>query len=237
MELVPFVHGAYDSVFAKDSAVLRNEGGNRTALLANPRYAERQAEQRSRRCALEAAGFRVTPWPSSPLEGGDVVFRAGERPRGYLGHGFRSARESVGALERFFDAPFTPIELRDPALYHLDMAVACLGPWTLVCEEALTPASLRDLERMEGRDALVPIPLVEALHFALNFVAVGASVVFGAGVPTFEERLARLGYQPLTVPLSEFQLAGGSAACLVSRVHARGEVTVRSTAAMRSTAA
>jgi N-dimethylarginine dimethylaminohydrolase len=240
VDVVPFVHAAYDSVFAKDSAALTSREGVDRALMAHPHHRVRRAEQLARCAALEERGFAITPAPASTLEGGDVVVHAGygESPaRGYLGHGFRSSRESIGAVERFFGIPFTPLELRDPTLYHLDMALAVLGRTTFVCEEALTPRSMRDLLHAAGTDAIVRVSAAEARRFALNFIALDGDVVLAQGARSFEERLRVLGYTTHALPLSEFQLAGGSAACLVARVHAMGKVAVRTTAAMRSTAA
>ncbi len=170
-----------------------------------------------------------------------VVAPPGRGPYAFLGHGFRSARSSLGTLERFLDAPVTPLRLRDPRLYHLDMAVAALGEAILVCDEALTPQSLQDLEHAAGRDNVIHVPTAEALRFALNFIFIPGrrDVVLAEGAPAFERRLRTLGYEPRPVPLSEFQLAGGSAACLVAAVHAldRDRDSVSSTAAIRSTAA
>jgi N-dimethylarginine dimethylaminohydrolase len=220
VETLPFVHGAYDSVFAKDSAILVRRDGLDRALLAHPCCVERRLEQRSRRAALEFRGFSVTPPPPSSLEGGDVVVQRGPLgARAYLGHGFRSSRQSATALERFLDVPVTPLQLRDPSLYHLDMAVAALGPSLLVCEEALTPESMRELERVAGEGRVIRVPVAEARAFALNFVALERDVVLAKGARSFERRLEALGYATHAVSLSQFQLAGGSAACLVARVH------------------
>jgi N-dimethylarginine dimethylaminohydrolase len=206
--------------------------------MARPLHAVRRTEQRARRAALEARGFAVAPEPMTTLEGGDVVVHTSvARPRAYLGHGFRSSRHSVVALERFLDVPVLPLELRDPTLYHLDMALAVLGSTTFVCEEALTPGSMRDLLRAAGTDAVVRVPPAEARRFALNFVAVGSHVVLARGARLFEQRVRELGYVPHGVALSELQLAGGSAACLVAPVHLLGRVAVSRTAAIRSTAA
>src|SRR5688572_5310837 len=41
VETVPFVHGAFDSVFAKDNALYTSTNGLTHALLSQPRYAER----------------------------------------------------------------------------------------------------------------------------------------------------------------------------------------------------
>jgi N-dimethylarginine dimethylaminohydrolase len=90
---------------------------------------------------------------------------------------------------------------------------------TFVCEEALTPASMRTLVAAVGSDHVVRVSRGEALAFALNYVRVGNDIVLSRGASSFERRLQGLGYTTHAVPLSEFHLAGGSAACLVARVH------------------
>src|ERR1700753_1853212 len=57
---LPFVHGAYDCVFAKDNALLSDGSGGPRALLARPRCRERHGEQAARRRMLEAHGFAVS---------------------------------------------------------------------------------------------------------------------------------------------------------------------------------
>ena len=239
VDVLPFVHGAYDSVFAKDSAVVIERAGVDEALLASPLHPERRAEQRDRRRGLEAAGVRVTSSLPTTLEGGDVVIHSDRdgQPHAYLGFGFRSERRSAAALERFLGIPVTPLELRSAVFYHLDTALAGLGPVTFVCEEALTAAARSDLERVAGRDRLIPVSSAEARLFALNFVAVGDAVILAKGPRSFERRLGDLGYRACALPLTEFQLAGGSAACLVARAHPLDRVAVKTTAAIRSTAA
>jgi N-dimethylarginine dimethylaminohydrolase len=241
VDAVPFVHGAYDSVFAKDSAVLGQRNGAHHALLAHPRYPQRAAEQRARGAALASRGFRMADPPLAPLEGGDVVVPdPSSASTAYLGYGFRSVHRSADALARFLDRDVTPLELRDPSLYHLDMAVAVLGDVTFVYEDALTPRAMRDLSHAAGAGNVVRVTRAEAQHFALNFVALGGprrDVVLASGAPAFEERLRSHGYVPHPLPLSQFHLAGGSAACLVARIHPLERVAVRTTAAIRSTAA
>lgn len=219
VEEIPFVHGAYDSVFVKDSAVLvRGSDGNH-ALLAHPYHHERRAEQPGRRAALEALGFSVHAAPRAPLEGGDVVMLPDGRGA-FMGYGFRSSRASAADLERFLDAPVQPLQLRSPHLYHLDMAAAVLGDETiLVCEEALTADSVRALRRL-ARGEVVPVSMSHARRFALNVVQVGRHLILPGEFPALRERLSARGWSPHKIALDEFHHAGGSAGCLVSRVHA-----------------
>jgi N-dimethylarginine dimethylaminohydrolase len=251
VDTVPFVHGAYDSVFMKDSAVLVHRAGCDRALLSRPLHDERQREQPARREALEASGFVVDVAPDAPFEGGDVVVRPGDRGA-FFGHGVRSSIDAAPALERFLGAPVVPLCLRDPNLFHLDMALASLHDGTiLLCEEALTPDSVRAVVHAAEAQAsdVVRVPYDEARRFALNVIEVGSDVVLGAHAPRLEAILRARHVTTHVASLSEFHHAGGSAACLVARVHgceaararANGETyssdTSSATAAIRSTAA
>ena len=232
---LPFVHGAYDSVFAKDNAVLHSLRGRMRALLASPVHGERRQEQRARARILDSLGFGVFSSPTAPFEGGDVAMlpHAGGA---LLGHGQRSSARAAAMLEVFLQAPVTVLELRDPRLYHLDTALHVLSDGTvLVCEEAFTPEALRTLERTEGIRQVLRVPLEEALGFGLNLVEVGPTVLVGARSPRMMSLLRTLGRWPVEVRLDQFHLAGGSAACLVSQVHHAGRVATSDTTAMRST--
>ncbi|MDB4939571.1 MAG: amidinotransferase family protein [Labilithrix sp.] len=220
VDVVPFVHGAYDSVFSKDNAVLvERTHGATEALLARPRHAERRSEQLARADALASLGVRVTAAAEAPLEGGDVVVLPGARGA-LLGHGFRSSRRAARDLERFLERDVTSVELREPRLYHLDMALTVLDDATaLVCEEAFTPASMRAIESHPGICAIVRVPFREALRFGVNLVQVGETIVWGATAPATTKALVARGYRVHRLTLEQFHRAGGSAACLVSRIH------------------
>lgn len=216
---VPFVHGAHDSVFAKDNAILTERGDHVRALLAHPAYDVRHAEQAPRARAFRALGFDVVEPPRETLEGGDVVVLPGARAA-FLGHGFRSSARAEGALERFLDAPVIPLELVDARLYHLDMALAVLTDGTaLVCEEALSRESFTTLLRTREIARVIRVPLEEALAFGVNCVEIGGDLVLGGRAPTADGALRALGWRTHRPSLDQFHLAGGSAACLVSRIH------------------
>ena len=219
---VPFVHGAFDSVFSKDNAVLvERDHGALEALLARPRHSERRMEQRARATALSALGVDVSATAEAPLEGGDIVMLPGANGA-FLGHGFRSSHRAAADLERFLDRDVTAVELCDPRLYHLDMALSVLDDGTaLVCDEALTDAGRRAVERHDGVTSILHVPLEEALHFGVNLVQVGKTLVWGADAPATTRALESRGYHVHRVALDQFHHAGGSAACLVSRIHAQ----------------
>ena len=238
VEPVPFVHGAFDSVFSKDNAVIVERADGRVeGLLARPRHAEREVEQEARAAAFGALGVRVVAVAGSPLEGGDIVLQ----PHGggaFVGHGFRSSRSATYDLETFLDREVTGLELRDPRLYHLDMALTVLDDGTaLVCEEALTEAAFRQLVAHPAITSVVRVPLREALAFGVNLVQVGRTIVWGADAPATTRALTARGYRVRRTELGQFHLAGGSAACLVSRVHHQRALSDLCDTAPASTAA
>lgn len=225
---LPFVHGAFDSVFSKDNAVvLERTGGRVEALLARPRHDERAREQLARARALRALGFDVEQAATEHLEGGDIVVLP-NADGCFLGYGFRSSPKAADDLEKFFNRAVTCLELCDPRLYHLDMALSVLDDGTaIVCEDALTPASRQALARDPRITSIVRVPLQDALTFSINIVQVRRTIVTGGRSPTLERELARRGYSVKHVGLDEFQRAGGSAACLVARVHRQKRAWLR----------
>jgi N-dimethylarginine dimethylaminohydrolase len=229
---VPFVHGSFDSVFAKDNAIYAHGRAVTHALLAQPRFPERRSEQDVRREDLERAGIAIES-PCAAFEGGDVVVVPGVCA--FLGHGFRTSSSAARTLERFLGLPVLPLELVDPALYHLDTALAVLSDGrALVCDDALTPAG-----RAAVREVCptIAVSRAEALRFALNVVDVGPAVVTGTQSAEVEAILRGLGRRVVVSALDEFHRAGGSAACLLAPVHDHATVAMAATTAIRSTAA
>jgi phenylacetate-CoA ligase len=216
----PFLHGAFDSVFIKDAALLLERRGGIRALIAQPRHPERRLEQTARADAYKKAGYDVVSDPNAPIwEGGDVVVH----PRGtsmFLGYGPRSASTAAAWLERQAGVPVIPLELCDPHLYHLDTAMTVLPDGcALVCASALTDESLDRLQRASGITTVIVIPRQHALGFGLNVVPVGETIVCGSKTPAIASIIRERGFRVTVSELDQFHLAGGSAACLVAAVH------------------
>jgi len=216
---LPFVHQAHDSVFTKDPALLLEQREVRLALLARPHFAERRQEQVARARQYEALGFQVIAGPGPTWEGGDVALLPGGRGL-LLGVGQRTGRSAADWLESKADLPVTALELCDPHLFHLDMALCVLPDGTvIVCAHALTVRSLDALAATEGVRELVLVARQDAVSFGLNMVFLGDVAIAGARVPRIERVLQARGYRLLVTPLDQFHRAGGGAACLVTRVH------------------
>jgi N-dimethylarginine dimethylaminohydrolase len=172
------------------------------------------------------------------FEGGDLVLLPSGRA-GLLGTGFRSEKRAAAEIERFVDVPIQVLELRDSHLYHLDTALAALSDGTIAfCPEAFTDASLRRIERLFSSDRLLRVPHEDARGFALNVIEVGRHVIMGGPSAWLQSRLEDRGWLVHVPELEQFRVAGGSAACLVARVHGyRVDFASSSTTAIRSTAA
>lgn len=217
---LPFVHGAYDSVFVKDPALLLARRGRTRALLARFQHPERRQERSARAYQYARYGYEIVSDDHGPVwEGGDVVML----PTGeglFVGHGFRSHYGAAAWLERHTGIPVWPLQLSDPRLYHLDMVLAVLPDGTaLVCPWGLTARSVRVLEQVRGIRRVIQVSRTSALRFALNLVAVDDTIVLGSHDQEIEAIVKALGYRCVVVPLRQFHLAGGSAACLVATVH------------------
>jgi N-dimethylarginine dimethylaminohydrolase len=213
--VVPFVHGAPDSVFVKDAAVLVDDGLRKRALLGRARHAARQSELPARAQDLADRGF-VVEEADDVLEGGDVVVGGAAA---LLGWGQRSSLGARPALERFLGREVVPLELVDAALFHLDMAVSVLDDGTcFACRAALAPASFHALAQAPGIERVVEVSHEDARAFGVNLVEVGDVVVVGGGAPGAVAAVRAAGRRAVVVAGGALQKAGGCAACLVNRV-------------------
>lgn len=214
---LPFIHGAFDSVFMKDSALLRADDRGTQLLPATARFMQRAMEPALRAQQLARAGIRVaTPSPFA-FEGGDVVLTAGNVA--IMGYGIRTELRSASHLEHFLGCEVVPVRLRDESLFHLDVALTALSSGAIVlCEEAFDAPSLRALARLPC-PRLVTIELADALKFSLNVIEVDRTIVTGTRSDWMDEVWSSLGYAVRYSPLDQFQLAGGSAACLVAQIY------------------
>ncbi|HRO65965.1 MAG TPA: arginine deiminase-related protein [Pseudobdellovibrionaceae bacterium] len=216
--LLPFLHAAYDSVFVKDSAILKQEAHGISALVTKPSHDERKMESRQRQFHLERRGIEVVDRSSRHLEGGDVVV-SHSLGKVFMGYGFRTEREAAKELSNFFESEVIPLELKDPHFYHLDVALSILKDGTaFACREAFTAESWERLQSC-GLRSLVQVTKQEAMKFGLNWVEINDSIVMGSHLPRLKRILRSMGKSVYDSPLDQFQLAGGSAACLVSELH------------------
>ncbi|MGH7492848.1 MAG: dimethylarginine dimethylaminohydrolase family protein [bacterium] len=196
-----------DSTFVEDTALLTA----RCAILTRPGAASRAGEVTSMREAL----VQFFPTPSEiqapgTLDGGDIC-EAGSHF--FIGVSARTNEEGARQLTSLLTAAgytSTCVDIRGmPGLLHLKSGMAYLGDNRLVLIEALAK-----FEAFQGYERVYPA-LGEA--YAANCVRVNNHVLVAAGSPTFEASIRTLGYQVITLEMSEFQKMDGGLSCLSLR--------------------
>lgn len=219
---VPFIPGAYDSVFMKDGALVIDKNDGRAAFLTKPYHRERRSEPLIRAFDLQSLGVQIEDESHEYLEGGDVIIHA-HKSMVFMGHGFRTSAKAKQKLQTFLNCDITRLKLKDPYFYHLDTAmnITCMNGKCLVFAYpgAFTKKSWHKLCQHPGIDQIIKVSRQEAMQFALNWVEINDTVILGNDVPKTQSALKEIGKKVLIRPLSQFQLAGGSAACLVAPVH------------------
>ena len=97
------------------------------------------------------------------------------------------------------------------------MNITCMNGKCLVFAYpgAFTKKSWHKLCQHPGIDQIIKVSRQEAMQFALNWVEINDTVILGNDVPKTQSALKEIGKKVLIRPLSQFQLAGGSAACVV----------------------
>lgn len=215
VETVEPVPGLPDMVFAANCAVVV-DGRVFGSLFHAP---ERRPESTHYTSWFEAAGFDVRV-PAAVCEGeGDLV------PAGryvLAGTGFRTSREAHREAQEFFGRPVISLHLVDPYFYHLDTALFVLrdsdGPDAEIAyyPEAFSAGSRAVLARLYP-DAVLATR-ADALAFGLNSVSDGRHVFIAPDARALAARLARRGYVPVPVDLSELHKAGGGIKCCTQEI-------------------
>jgi N-dimethylarginine dimethylaminohydrolase len=207
-ELAP-VPGLPDLVYAANGGFVLDG----VAYGARFRHPQRAAE-----AAVHRAWYREHGWPvATPAEinegEGDLVWTG----RSILaGHGFRTGLAAHREVRATFGRPVVSLRLVDPRFYHLDTALAVLDDTRgrlAYFPGAFSAVSQRTLRRLFP-DALVA-DAADAAAFGLNLVSDGRQVVLNAEATGMATKLARAGYTPVPVELSELKKGGGSVKCCV----------------------
>ncbi len=206
VDLVEPVAELPDMVFAANAATVIDG----RVLVSRFRHRQRADESRS-----YADWFRRHRW--GPVrqarwvnEGeGDLLFTGSVV---LAGTGFRTEPRAHDEVRDFFGWPVLSLELHDPRFYHLDTALAVLGPDEIMyCPAAFTPEANAVLsERFP--DAIVADE-VDAEVFGMNVVSDGTHVVLPDRAARLSGMLRDRGYEPIGVDLTELVKAGGSVKC------------------------
>jgi N-dimethylarginine dimethylaminohydrolase len=210
---LPPVPGLPDLVYAANGGFVLDG----VAYGAKFRHPERSAEAGVHRRWYEENGVLFVA-PAGVNEGeGDLIW-TGELI--LAGYGFRTAPAAHRELREVFGRPVISLRLVDPRFYHLDTALAVLSdgekPHVAYYPGAFSPASQRLLRRLFP-DAMIADE-ADAIGFGLNVVSDGRHVILNAEATGMAAKLARAGYTPVPVELSELKKGGGSVACCVQEL-------------------
>jgi N-dimethylarginine dimethylaminohydrolase len=202
-----------DMVFAANCALVL--GGRVFGSLFHA--PERRPESTAYEKWFATAGYDVFRSESVCEGEGDLV------PTGryvLAGTGFRTTREAHRQVQEFFGVPVISLQLVDPLFYHLDTALFVLddGPEGNIAyyPEAFSPGSRQVLARLYP-DAVIATR-EDAMTFGLNSVSDGRHVFIAPRAKELADQLARQGYEPVPVDLSEFQKAGGGIKCCTQEI-------------------
>lgn len=201
-----------DMVFATDQGIVQDK----TVLLANFRYPQRQKERLHYRDWFRNHGFRLRALSNVfPFEGGDALFFDDML---LVGTGFRASVASCEELAKKLDIDVMPLRLVDPAFYHLDM---CFLPVTNQTAFYYPPAFSENSRNLLKR--LVPnlhtLSSQEANAYAANSFVSGKNILVQAGIPkSFHARLKKLDFRVIEVDVGEFNKAGGGIHCLINTI-------------------
>jgi N-dimethylarginine dimethylaminohydrolase len=206
------VDGLPDLAFTRDTSLMTPWG----LIGLRPGIAHRRDEVDVVLVAARAAGVPILGRvETGAVEGGDVCLL---KP-GHLVIGVsevRTTEEGAKALSSFFElrgwtVTRTPV---DPELLHLDTHFCVLDHGlALACEEKLDPAFLTHVKELGIR--IVPVRADEIGTLGCNVLSLGGRRIVSSGsAPRVDEAVRGLGFEVLTVPLSEFTQCGGGVHCL-----------------------
>lgn len=192
-----------DSVFVEDTAVVFGD----TAVIARPGADSRRDETAGTEAALQAQGLLIERIQEpGTLDGGDVL-KVGSTV--FVGRGGRTNAEGIRQL-RAIVTPlgYTVVAVPVTKALHLKTAVTALPDGTVIGYEPLI-----DDPSVFGRFLAVP----EA-HGTAVVVLSDDTVLMSSSAPQSAALVADLGYNVITVDISEFEKLEGCVTCLSIRI-------------------
>jgi N-dimethylarginine dimethylaminohydrolase len=141
------------------------------------------------------------------------------------GYGFRTARAAHDEVAALTGREVISLELVDPHLYHLDVALAVLDDERdhLAYYLPAFSANSRRVLAETFPDAIIATEH-DAYAFGLNCVSDGHNVFMPAGAPELRSAIAAAGYRPVSVDLSELAKGGGSVKCCTQEIRTKKKV-------------
>jgi dimethylargininase len=201
-----------DSTFVEDAAVLTPHGAMLTRPGAASRLGEVSAIASTVREFYPQAGMIAAP---GTLDGGDIC-EAGRHF--FLGLSQRTNEEGARQLaEHLAKEGYSSsyVDVRGmTSILHLKSGISYIGPGPAGEKALVVMEEMADWPDFAGYD-LLRVSAEES--YAANCVRVNERVLVAAGFPKITEGLARRGYDPLVLEMSEFQKMDGGLSCLSLR--------------------
>jgi len=211
VELVEPVAGLPDMVYAANGGLVVDG----TAIVARFAYPQRAGEAAAYAEWMSSRGFEPHQTRHVNEGQGDLLVVGSTILAGY---GFRTDRRAHAEVADLTGMPVVSLELVDPRFYHLDTALAVLDDTTVAYyPPAFGDAAREQLQRLFP-DAL-EVGSADAYVLGLNVVSDGKHVVLPANATGFAAQIAKLGFEPIGVDLSELFKGGGSVKCCTLEVY------------------
>ena len=187
-------------------------GRDKKVILASFLYPERRPESSYFENWFAKEGYKVIKMDQDAyFEGRGEALWLGNRL--VVGYGFRANLAGHRELRKYLGESLVSVKIVDPRFYHLD---TCFLP--LDHNAAAYYPSAFDPKSREKLIGLIPdlleVSKEDALAFACNSVVVGRKIVMPAGARELPKKLQSLGYEVISLDISEFKKSGGGVRCL-----------------------
>lgn len=211
IDLVDPVPGLADMAYAANGGLIVDG----TAVVARFKYPQRQRESIAYADWMRSHGYAPVQTRHVNEGQGDLL------PVGEMilaGSGFRTDTRAHAEIAEIVGRSVVSLRLVNPHFYHLDTALAVLDDTTI----AYYPPAFTECSRARLK-TLFPEAILadgaDAYAFGLNTVSDGRHVVHPAAAVGLAEQLARAGFEPIGVEMSELHKGGGSAKCCTMEVY------------------
>jgi N-dimethylarginine dimethylaminohydrolase len=182
---------------------------------------ERAREVEHWSASLQARGWTIAPLTGSSkrLEGtGDGLWHPGRQVL-WGGVGSRTDHAAWEELSERYELRVMLLELQDPALYHLDTALAPLDEQTCLWSPSAFNDQGADLIQRLFKDPIAVTEEEAHQHFVCNAFAPstaqgGREVLMQPGATRIVSELNHRGFRCIEVDTGEFLKAGGSVFCM-----------------------
>nr|WP_033428781.1 dimethylargininase [Saccharothrix syringae] len=133
------------------------------------------------------------------------------------GTGFRTDPRAHAEAQEVLGVPVVSLQLTDPRYYHLDVALFVLDDDLIAYyPDAFSPGSRSVLRRLFP-DAVIATE-ADAACLGLNAVSDGRHVVLPVEATHLAEQVARRGFEPVFVDISELRKSGGGPKCCTMEI-------------------